>query len=89
MFRGITDLGLHAHTGRLVWVEHPRKNSVLFVKLLEQLRSHYRQRRGGRSDPPHGAFARSIGRPVIQRRGAGAPGSAAFAVGRVRRWTRS
>ena len=26
---------LHAHTGRLVWVEHPRKNSVLFVKLLE------------------------------------------------------
>ena len=34
---------LHAHTGRLVWVEHPRKNSVLFVKLLEQLRSHYRR----------------------------------------------
>ena len=35
--------GRCAHTGRLVWVEHPRKNSVLFVKLLEQLRSHYRR----------------------------------------------
>ena len=34
---------LHAHTGRWVWVEHPRNNSVLFVKLLEQLRSHYRR----------------------------------------------
>ena len=38
-----------------------------------------RQRRGGRSDPPHGAFA--LGRPVIQRRGAGAPGSAALSAG--------
>ena len=36
---------LHAHTGRLVWVEHERKNSVLFVKLLEQLRSQYRRAR--------------------------------------------
>ena len=34
---------LHAHTGQLVWVEHARKNSVLFVKLLEQLRSRYRR----------------------------------------------
>ena len=34
---------LHAHTGRVVWVEHPAKNSVLFVKLLEQLRSQYRR----------------------------------------------
>ena len=36
---------LHAHTGQLVWVEHERKNSVLFVKLLEQLRSQYRRAR--------------------------------------------
>ena len=35
----------HAHTGQLVWVEHERKNSVLFVKLLEQLRSQYRRAR--------------------------------------------
>lgn len=34
---------LHAHTGQLVWVEHPRKNSVLFLKLLKQLRSQYRR----------------------------------------------
>ena len=34
---------LHADTGRVVWVEHERKNSVLFVKLLEQLRSQYRR----------------------------------------------
>ncbi len=36
---------LHAHTGRLVWVEHPRKNSTLFVKLLEALRRSYRAAR--------------------------------------------
>jgi len=29
---------LPAHTGRLVWTEHHRKISVLFLKLLEQLR---------------------------------------------------
>ena len=34
---------------------------------------------GAVSDPPHGAFA--LGRPVIQRRGAGAPGSAALSAG--------
>jgi len=34
---------LHAHSRQLVWVEHPRKNSVLFVKLLEQLRTQYRR----------------------------------------------
>ena len=34
---------LHAHTGRLVWVEHERKTSVLFVKLLEALRGQYRR----------------------------------------------
>ena len=34
---------LHAATGRVVWVEHQRKNSVLFVKLLEQLRRRYRR----------------------------------------------
>ena len=33
---------LHAHTGRLVWVEHHRK-TPLFVKLLEQLRRQYRR----------------------------------------------
>ena len=34
---------LHAHTGRLVWVEHHRKTSALFLKLLEQLRHQYRR----------------------------------------------
>jgi transposase len=33
---------LHAHTGKLVWVEHQSKNSTLFIKLLEALRSTYR-----------------------------------------------
>jgi len=36
---------LHARTGRLVWTEHHRKTSVLFVKLLEQLRRQYRRAR--------------------------------------------
>lgn len=36
---------LHAHTGRLVWVAHERKNSLLFVKLLEALRHTYRRAR--------------------------------------------
>ncbi len=36
---------LHAHTGRVVWVEHSRKNSTLFVKLLEALRRTYRAAR--------------------------------------------
>ena len=34
---------LHADTGRMVWVEHERKKSVLFIELLEQLRSQYRR----------------------------------------------
>ena len=34
---------LHAHTGQLTWVEHDKKTSVLFVKLLEQLRRQYRR----------------------------------------------
>ena len=34
---------LHAHTGRVVWVEHHRKTSALFVKLLEHLRRQYRR----------------------------------------------
>ena len=34
---------LHAHTGRLVWAEHHRKNSVLFLKLLDHLRRQYRR----------------------------------------------
>lgn len=33
---------LHAHTGRVVRVEHPRKNSTLFVKLLQALPRTYR-----------------------------------------------
>ncbi len=36
---------LHAHTGRVVWTEHPRKNSVLFIKLLQALRRTYRAAR--------------------------------------------
>lgn len=32
----------HAHAGKLVWVEHQNKNSTLFIKLLEALRSTYR-----------------------------------------------
>lgn len=36
---------LHAHTGRVVWSEHPRKNTTLFVKLLEALRRSYRRAR--------------------------------------------
>ena len=36
---------LHAHTVQLVWVEHHRKTSALFVKLLEQLRRQYRRAR--------------------------------------------
>ena len=34
---------LHARTGQLVWVEHRRKNSALFVKLLEKMRRQYRR----------------------------------------------
>ena len=42
--RSTTSRGaLHAHTGRLVWVEHHPKTSVLFLKLLEQLRQQYRR----------------------------------------------
>lgn len=33
---------LHAHTGKLVWVEGPSKNSALFLRLLEALRRSYR-----------------------------------------------
>ncbi len=36
---------LHAHSGRLVWVEHPTKNTTLFIKLLEALRRTYRRAR--------------------------------------------
>ena len=36
---------LHAHTGRLVYVEHARKNSGLFIALLEALRRAYRRAR--------------------------------------------
>lgn len=36
---------LHAHTGRLVWVENARKNSNLFLKLLDALRRRYRRAR--------------------------------------------
>lgn len=36
---------LHAHTGRLVWVEHPRKNTMLFIKLLAAVRRTYRSAR--------------------------------------------
>jgi transposase len=34
---------LHAHSGRLVWVEHEKKNTPLFLKLLNALRRHYRR----------------------------------------------
>lgn len=34
---------LHAHSGRLVWVEHEKKNTTLFLKLLNALRRHYRR----------------------------------------------
>ena len=40
---------LHARTGRLVWTEHHRKTSVLFVKLLEQLRRQYRRAQAHRA----------------------------------------
>ena len=36
---------LHAHSGRLVWVEHARKNTTLFIKLLEALCRTYRSAR--------------------------------------------
>ena len=34
---------LHAHTGRLVRVEHHRKTSALILKLFEQIRCQYRR----------------------------------------------
>lgn len=34
---------LHARSGQVVWAEHHRKNSVLFIELLEQLRRQYRR----------------------------------------------
>lgn len=34
---------LHARTGRLAWVEYHRKNSVLFLKMLVELRKRYRR----------------------------------------------
>ena len=34
---------LHAHTGRLVWVEHERKNTTVFLKLLDEMRRTYRR----------------------------------------------
>ena len=33
---------LHARTGRVVWVEHERKNSLLFIHLLYRLKRTYR-----------------------------------------------
>lgn len=33
---------LNAHTGRVVWVESDRKNSVLFIELLKKIRQTYR-----------------------------------------------
>jgi transposase len=36
---------LHAHSGELVWVEHTRKTTALFIKLLEALVQTYRQAR--------------------------------------------
>lgn len=36
---------LHAHNGALVWVEHARKTTALFIKLLEALVRAYRQAR--------------------------------------------
>lgn len=34
---------LHAHSGRLVWVEHERKTTQLFLKLLDALQRQYRR----------------------------------------------
>ena len=34
---------LHAHSGRLVWVEHEKKNTALFMKLLNAIRRSYRR----------------------------------------------
>lgn len=36
---------LHAHTGKLVWVEGERKNSLLFIRLLFTLKRTYRAAR--------------------------------------------
>jgi transposase len=36
---------LHAHSGRLVWVEHEKKNTPLFLKLLNAIRRAYRRAR--------------------------------------------
>jgi putative transposase len=36
---------LHAQDGRVIWVEHPRKNSELFLRLLEALLRAYRSAR--------------------------------------------
>ena len=34
---------LHAGSGQLVWVEHPRKNTTLFIQLLDAIRRSYRR----------------------------------------------
>ena len=34
---------LHAHTGRVVWVDHERKDTALFLSLLRTLRRTYRR----------------------------------------------
>ncbi|MFQ5660202.1 MAG: IS630 family transposase [Gammaproteobacteria bacterium] len=36
---------LHAHTGKVIWVEGEKKNSFLFIRLLAALRRAYRQAR--------------------------------------------
>ena len=33
---------LHAHPGRLIWVQHWRKNASLFLKLLDAVHRSYR-----------------------------------------------
>ena len=34
---------LNAHTGRVIWTEHPNKNTTLFIKMLNALRRTYRK----------------------------------------------
>jgi transposase len=36
---------LHAHTGKVTWVEHESKNSLLFIHLLHMLKRTYRRAR--------------------------------------------
>ncbi len=36
---------LHSRTGKVVWVEWPKKNSEIFVRLMAELRKRYRRAR--------------------------------------------